>query len=127
MHKGMMNKVRDYLGRLQDALNFAGCENVPQYKDKHSQGRTGFLGYALGLVGGFHAALALCLFSFAPYGVFRSSLVRPRNESAGETLLKLLSNLLLVDYVGIARHISDHFSFPRVFRDIITAAVDAFK
>lgn len=71
----MINKAKDYLGRLQDALNFADCENVPQYKDKHSQGRTGFLGYALGLVGGFHAALALCLTIFAPYSVFRSSLV----------------------------------------------------
>lgn len=34
---------------------------------------------------------------------------------------------LYVDYVGIARHVSDYISFPRVLCDIDTAAVDAFK
>lgn len=61
---------------LQEALNFNGWERYPHYRDHHGVGRSGLIGTALGVVGGFHLSLLLCSVFLLPYGLVRSSLVR---------------------------------------------------
>lgn len=71
----VLSRAMNPLETLQGMLNFDGWEEHVHYRDRNGIGRSGLIGCMLGVVGGFHACLFLCLFCLMSEGFLRSVLV----------------------------------------------------